>query len=155
MPALFQNDVDNTSRQIRKLTQVDNSGTVRELKQLWQNDSSGNPKLIYAAFSGSAGVTVTPSNVYGRVNSRATLPITTGPATGTINSGTGPFSIQWIVSSGWTALQPASLTASFRSPPVPPGGEDSGTASLRVTDSFGMVADSNVVEITATNDGFL
>ena len=154
MPALFQNGLDNTSRQIRKLTQVDNGGTVRELKQLWQNDKDGNPKLIYAAFGGTSGVTVSPTTVYGRANSQSSIRVSTGPATATATSGTGPFTYLWTIADpGWTAFQPASATTAFISPVLSPGDSELTAATVTVTDSFGMTATSSPIQISASNNG--
>lgn len=156
MPALFQNDLDNTSRQIKRLTQVDLDGTVRTLSQLWQNDLTGTPRLIYSAFGGTSGVSVAPTAVYGRVNSKATIRVTTGTATGTVNSGTAPFTYAWEFDEGdWSALQPALASTAFRSPPLAPGSDASAGATLVVTDANGMIARSNQIQLSATNDGFL
>ena len=155
MPDLYQNDVDNTSRQIKKLTQVDNNGTVRELAQLWQNDASGTPRLIYAAFSGASGATVAPSYSYGRVNSKASPRITTSSVSSSVTGGVGPYTYHWQFSqSGWEALQPGLSSTTFRSPAVPPGQEYTTEANVKITDSRGMFATSPNFTITATNDGF-
>lgn len=154
MPALFQNGLDNTSRQIRKLTQVDNGGTVRELKQLWQNDKDGNPKLVYAAFGGGSGVSVTPTTVYGRANSQSSIRVSTGPATGTATSGTSPFTYSWSVADpGWSIFQPASATTAFISPNLAPGDSELTTATLTITDAMGMAATSAPIQLSAANNG--
>lgn len=156
MPSFFQNDLDGTPRRVVRVEQKDTDGvTTRLLAQIWQNDNNGVPKLIFAAFDGAAGVTVAPGTVYGRVNSRTSPRVTTTAATGTINSGTPPFSLNWQIDDpNWDALQPASATTAFRSPPLPPTDSQVTTARLVVTDSNGLVATSNTITLSASNDGF-
>lgn len=154
MPALFQNDLDNTSRQLRSITQVDNGNVVRELKQLWQNDKDGNPRLIYAAFGGSSGVNVEPANVYGRANSQSSIRVSTGPATASATSGTAPFTFAWSLADlGWEAFQPASATTAFISPVLGPGDSEITSATVTVTDAYGMTATSLPIQVTASNNG--
>lgn len=144
-------DIGGTLRALKGISVRDAAGTLRSVSTAYARDA-GN---VLRAIFNSGGVTVSQSQVFGTINSKATRPATTNSVSLLISGGVAPFMVAWSIDDGsWSVTNPTSTSTAFRSPSLPPGDFASATAFATVTDASGTVFTSNTVTASATNTGF-
>lgn len=100
------------------------------------------------------GITVSPTDVVGTINSSASALVISRGALVTVTGGVAPYTYAWVHVSGdpQTATAPTGASSSF-SATLPPGGSADAVWKCTVTDAAGVAADSPQITVELANIG--
>jgi hypothetical protein len=138
-------DASSTLRTVARIRMRDETGELRTIQRVRMRDTSGVLQTVYQAMTAEAS----PDNPF---NTASTSTITTNSSTATPTGGTAPYTYLWQAATyneGAIAITtPTAATTTFRRTGCFSGDVYIGDFFCTVTDALGVVAVTNIVNVT-------